>query len=224
MESIKPLHYLARRENWQQAAAAGGAQAEKDVVSTLHNYLDTCYPGQYEVVSHPRDLDQIYYEYAYERNPSLFQKPTNPTSDDIWYDTTTKSFQTISKTKVPKECYARGGGGILDCKIKHVVSGKAIFLECKNQSDSGNAHERAAKYATPSVIAHVQKKLGATYHPFAYIFTGSIVENKSYVVELEMTYGFASDFLFLWKKGRTADSLVEWLERVILPQLCISRA
>ena len=119
-----------------------------------------------------------------------------------------------------KEGFACSGGCIPDGKIEHLASGRKCFLECKNQEDAGNAHERAAKYATPSVIGFVQKKLGVSYHPFAHIFTGSMVESRKYVVELATTFGFAPNHLFLWKKQRPVEPLTEWLEAVILPPLC----
>ena len=114
---------------------------------------------------------------------------------------------------------ATGGGCKIDCKIENRASGKKYFLECKNQGDKGNAQERAAKYATPSIIAHVQKKFGVTYHPFGYLFTGAMVESRDYILELKATYGFAADHMLLWKKEHLPAPLLEWLERVILPLL-----
>jgi hypothetical protein len=93
------------------------------------------------------------------------------------------------------------------------------FLECKNQEAAGNAHERAAKYATPSVVAHVKKTFGMAHHPFGHLFTGGMVESRKYVVELETTYGDTPEYLFMWKTGRPLEPLINWLEQVILPPL-----
>jgi hypothetical protein len=210
-------HYLARRGNWQLVAHQGGAATENDTVTVIKEYLESKYPGWYTVTSHPTELRQLYYEYTYELDPTMYVKPAQPTAADVWYDTEKGYFATIKKNG--KEGFADGGGCIPDVKIEHRASARKCFLECKNQADAGNAHERAAKYATPSVIGFVQKKLGVNYHPFGYIFTGAIVETRKYVVELATTFGFAPNHLFLWKKERPVEPLIEWLEAVILPPL-----
>jgi hypothetical protein len=215
MERIQ--HYLARRGNWQAAAQAGGARAEKDSCQIIRDYLEMSYPGEFAVTWHPTDLNQIYYEYDYERNPETYAKPALTTSEDIWYDEQLKQFVTLGANGMYKS--ATGGGCLIDCKIEHLASSNKYYIECKNQEAKGNAHERAAKYATPSIIAHVQKKLGVTYQPFGYLFTGSMVESRPYIVELKATYGFAPDHLFLWKKEHEPAPLLEWLERVVVPLL-----
>ena len=213
-------HYLARRGNWQLVAHQGGAATENDTVTVIQEYLESKYPGEYIVSAHPTELRQLYYEYTYELDPTMYEKPAAPTSADVWYDAQKGCFMTIQGTAATtREGFANGGGCIPDAKIEHRASGRKCFLECKNQADAGNAHERAAKYATPSVIGFVQKKLGVTYHPFGHIFTGAIVEKRKYVVELTTTFGFALNHLFLWKKERPVEPLTEWLEAVILPPL-----
>jgi len=207
-------HYLSTRANWQAKAQEGGARAEKDAVGAIRDYLDKTYPDQWLVVHHPKDLDQIYYEYTYERDPSRYAKPEHPTDMDVWYES--GQFRTLKKPR------ASGGGCLIDCKIQHIASGRRIFIEAKNQGPAGNAHERAAKYATPSIIVHVQKKFGVSYHPFAYLFTGEMVERLDYTVELETTYGFALTHLFLWRKERPMAPLIKWLEDTILPPLAAS--
>lgn len=210
-------HYLARRGNWQLVANQGGALAETETADVLRKYLETTYPGTYEVVKHPDDLDQLYYEYTRELNPTSYERPAAPGPGDVWFDELKGVFLTLAKSG--KEIYAKGGGCIPDIRITHIASKKCCFLECKNQNDAGNAHERAAKYATPSVVSFIQKKLGVEYHPIGHLFTGAMVENRKYVVELATTYGFAPNHLFLWKKDRPIGPLLEWIEHVILPPL-----
>ena len=211
---MESLHYLARRGNWQLAAQHGGTMAEADTISAIRTYLDTNFPEQWEVTTQPKDLEQIYYEYTYERDPSRYAKPAAPTSEDVWYDESSKTFKSGAKVKP-----AMGGGCRPDGKIQNKATGRCIYIECKHQGAAGNAHERGAKYATASVIGHVQKKLGVTYHPFGHIFTGALVETRKYVVELETTYGFAPNHLFLWRKERPVEPLIQWLNAVILPPL-----
>ena len=209
-------HYLARRGNWQLVAHQGGTRAEVETVDVIRAHLTSAHPGVYEVSAHPQDLRHIYYEYTREIDPGLYTKPAAPTSEDIWFED--GEFRTVSKGG--KEVPVTGGGGCIpDIRIKHIATGNRCFIECKNQGDAGNAHERAAKYATPSIISFVQKKLGVTYHPFAHLFTGPIVEKRKYQVELAATYGFAPNHLFLWKKDRPVEPLIQWLEMVILPPL-----
>ena len=210
-------HYLAKRGNWQLVANQGGASTEKDTVLVIKEYLDSKYPGEFDVIPHPTELRQLYYEYTYELNPEMYAKPAIPTTADVWYDAQKKVFVTLKKNGT--EGFAASGGCIPDIKVMHRASGRICFIECKNQEDAGNAHERAAKYATPSVIGFIQKKLGVTYHPFGHVFTGAIVETRKYVVELVTTFGFAPNHLFLWKKERPTAPLIEWLEAVILPPL-----
>jgi len=206
-------HHLSQRDNWQAEANQGAVLAEKTFVNTVRNYLDEKYPGEWIVTPKPQDLRQIYYEYTYERNPERYAKPEQPTDSDVWYCPTLKQFRTL------KRQFASGGGCEIDCKIEHIRSGKKIFIEVKNQGPAGNAHERAAKYATPSIISHVQKKFNISYNPFAYMFTGEMVDRLDYRVELETTYGFAQDCLFMWSKEHPLEPLVQWLESTILPKL-----
>jgi hypothetical protein len=210
-------HYLARRGNWQLIAHQGGTRAELDTAQVIRGYLDKTYPGIYDVKSHPTDLSRIYYEYTYDLDPSMYAKPATPTSDDVWLDTASGEFRTLGKNG--KEVESSGGGCIPDIRIMHMKTRRKCFIECKNQGDAGNAHERAAKYATPSIISYVQKKFGMDYHPFGHLFTGQMVEKRKYQVELATTYGFAPNHLFLWKKDRPVEPLIEWLEKVLLPQL-----
>lgn len=213
MDEHEHEHYLSKRANWQAKANQGGILAEKDVAETIRIYLDTLYPGEWLVERKPQELRQVYYEYTYERNPERYVVPEHPTDTDVWYCPTLQHFRTLKKR------VAAGGGCEIDCKIEHIRSGKKIFLEVKNQGGAGNAHERAAKYATPSIIAHVQKKFNITYNPFGYIFTGEMIDRLDYRIELETTYGFARDYLFMWSKEHPVDPLVQWLESAILPVL-----
>jgi hypothetical protein len=208
-------HYLAARDNWQQGAMEGGGQAEQDLSSTIRNHLDAKEPGVWLVENQPKDLKQIYLEHDRELSPNTYLRPENPVEGDVWYDEQ-KGFIAVTGKNNVREA---NRGCIPDCKVQHVVSGRRCFIEVKNQGDMGNAHERAAKYATPSMIAFVQKKLGVDFLPFAYVFTGKMVESPKYILELKLIFGFAEKNLFLWKKGRETAPLIQWLETAILPSL-----
>jgi hypothetical protein len=210
MSAVRVLHHLSSRGNWQLVAQQGGTRAEADTIDVIRGYLDKTHPGIYSVEKHPQDLRQMYYEYTYELDPQLYKKPETPTSEDVWFH---GDFRTLRFGKVVS---ASGGGCIPDIGITHLPTGRKYFIECKNQGDAGNAHERAAKYATPSVIEFIKKKLMIDYHPFGYLFTGAMVESRKYQIELATTYGFAANHLFLWKKERPVEPLTHWIEDVVL--------
>lgn len=218
--SVAP-HYLSQRENWEAAANRDGRDIEEKVVAILRGWLEATYPGEFGVESHPTDLRQIYLEDDYSRNPAAYARPAAPTADDIWWDAEKGVFMTLRGSKTTPASL----GCIPDVKLWSKRTGRAYFLECKRQNDSGNAHERCAKYATPSMIALIQKKLGGVaYHPVGYLFTGPLITKRKYILELRATFGFAADHLLLWKEGGEdaaagAAALTGWVAAVVLPLL-----
>lgn len=206
-------HYLSARDNWQMAAQTGGTKTRDSVADVLRAYLDATYPGQFEVTKEPGDLKQLYYLHDWKRNPEAYRE--GPTAE-VWWDAASKKFLT---KKAGKAVAATGGGCTPDVKILCKATGRSYFIECKHQNDAGNAHERAAKYATPSIIGLIQELMGAEYHPVGYLFSGSMTEKRKYQLELRATFAFAGDHLFLWDTERTAARLTEWLERVVVPLL-----
>ena len=216
MSTAQAPHYLSTRENWEAAAGAAGKAVEDEVLSILSAWFETTYPDQFVVKKHPSDLRQIYFEYDYAQNPELYKKPENPTADDVWYDQALGEFRTL---KGKKEATAACGGCIPDIKLHCKATGKSYFIECKRQNDAGNAHERCAKYATPSIIDLIKVKAKGHHHPIGYLFTGAMTEKRKYQVELRATFGFAADHLFFWKGERAAGKLIEWVSRVVVPLL-----
>jgi hypothetical protein len=206
-----PKHYLASRENWQMEAVTGGAKTRDDVADVIRAYLDAAYSGAYEVTKEPMDLKQLYYYHDWKQNPAVY----GPTAE-VWWDADAGRFLTW---RAGKKVAASGGGCTPDVKILCKATGRAYFIECKHQNDSGNAHERAAKYATPSIVALIQEMMGVNYHPVGYLFSGSMVEKRKYRLELQATFAFAEDHLFLWGTAREPAALSGWLERVVVPLL-----
>jgi len=203
---------LRQRGNWELAANQGGTKLEDTVHAILSSELS---PDSYTVIKHPNTLRQIYYEHDYSQRPELYTKPVVPSPTDVWYDGETKTFMAL---RHGREVFADGGGCVPDIEIRNTKTNKSYFIECKNQNDAGNAHERCAKYATSSVIEAIQRKIGGvSYHPIGYLFSGALVDKRKYVIELNLTYGFAKQHLLLWKNDRKAESLLTWLRTVILP-------
>lgn len=207
-----PKHYLSGRENWQAGAIAGGSKTRDDVADVLRAYLDAAHPGAFEVTKEPADLKQLYYYHDWKQRPETYADPTA----EVWWDEAARQFLT---RRAGKAVPATGGGCTPDVKLLCKATGRAYFIECKHQNDAGNAHERAAKYATPSILGLIQEMTGCTYHPVGYLFSGSMVEKRKYQLELRATFAFAGDHLFLWDAARTAAPLTEWVERVVVPLL-----
>jgi hypothetical protein len=213
---VSQPHYLSTRANWEAAAGAAGKAVEDDVQRILETWFEATWPGEFIVQKHPSDLRQIYYEYDYQQNPELYRKPAAPGADDVWYDEVNREFRAL---KGKKEVAAQCGGCIPDIKIQCKATGKSYFVECKRQNDAGNAHERCAKYATPSIVKLIQGHANGQHHPIGYLFTGALTEKRKYQVELRATFGFAADHLFFWKTQRPAAALVGWIGRVVVPLL-----
>ncbi len=211
-------HYLSTRENWEAGANSHGASVRDATASTLRYIADAEYPGQYEIVIEPRDLDQILLEDDYAHNPSSYTKPADPEDGDIWYDTDAKMF--MEKKAASKKPSRIRLGIHPDIKILHKPTKKVYFIECKAQNDAGNAHERCAKYASPSVLKAIQRKFGSEHHPIGYVFSGELVNKKKYILELQMTYRFAESHLVLWPPTRPAVTMITWFKNVIRPILC----
>jgi len=204
-------HYLSQRANWEAAANATGASLENAVAAGLRAYFGEVYPGQFEVVTHPTEFKQIYLEEDRRRNPGTYLKPAQPVAGDIWFDEGRSTFlvQGASKPAVA-QC-----GFVPDIKIKCLSTGRSYYAECKAQNDAGNAHERACKFATPSVIEAMQRKMGVDYHPIGYLFSGDLITKKKYLLELELCYGFKREHMILWPKARPAAALIAWFEKTI---------
>ena len=204
-------HYLSTRANWEAAANETGASLESAVGGAFRAYLDETYPGQFQVDSHPTDFKQLYLEEDRRRNPDAYAKPTAPVTGDIWFDEARQTFLVQGvKSAAVAQC-----GCVPDVKITCFATKRSYFIECKAQNDAGNAHERACKFATPSMIAAMQRKMGVEYHPIGYLFSGDLVTKKKYVLELQLSFSFATDHLVLWPKNRPAQQLVTWFEKTV---------
>ena len=209
-------HYLSTRANWEAAANATGASLEIAVAGCIRDYLEVTYPGQFRVVTHPTDFKQMYLEEDRRQNPGTYLRPAAPAEGDIWFDEAKGQFLIQGK----RHGSVAQMGFIPDVKIESVATGKSYFIECKAQNDSGNAHERACKFATPSMIEAMQRKIGVDYHPIGYLFSGDLITKKKYLLELRLSFWFAKDHMLLWPKTRPAQALAEWFEAVIKGLLC----
>jgi len=208
-------HYLSLRANWQLKANQDGSLTEAVTVKVIRSYLDSVYPGEYEVCAHPPWFGQPYLEMGFEDNPDEYKEPTVPKEGDEWFDVKQNLFvrQESRSVKPIRETF------VPDAGIRHIASGRRYAIECKRQQAAGNAHERACKYTSPSILAFIKKKLGVDYHPIGYVFAGGIVENKAYCRQLRALFKFAKEHLLLWKEERKPEILVEWLESTVLPLL-----
>jgi hypothetical protein len=211
-------HYLSKRANWQAAGGAAAKKIEEEVELMIGEILETYAPGKFTVEKHPEDLRQIYYQYDYQQNPDLYKKPAAPGPDDVWYEESNGKFWVL---KGKKQTLAWCGGCIPDIKIHCKTTDRSYFIEVKRQNDAGNAHERCAKYATPSILRLIQANAGkdVAYHPIGYLFTGGLTEKRKYQVELRATFGFAADHLLFWKGVEDPEQLGQWILKTVVPLL-----
>lgn len=208
-------HYLSLRDNWQDSANEAGAELEVIVFETIADHLEATHPGEFKVTKHPSDFDQLYLEMALHRGDESFAKPAEPKNGDIWFVDGFLKLENGHPKRAKQGC-------VPDIGITHIATGRKYFIECKEQNAAGNAHERAAKWATPSIIAAVQRKLGATYHPLGYLFSGPMVTNPKYIREIKGTFDFAKDHLLLWTPDRPVAALYDWVDRAVIPVLTSS--
>jgi hypothetical protein len=213
-ETTNP-HYLAQRANWQAQANAEGAAHENRVEDIFKAYFATEEGAGFEYIKHPHMLDQCFLEYQYRQNPSKFIKPETPQKDQIYYDTVLKRFRkwTGKSWTDAKE------GMIPDGQIRCLSTGLSILIEDKKQNDSGNAHERACRYAAPKVVKFIQEKLGlsAEQQPIAWIFSGKIATNQKYIDEIE--FCFPQGYTIMLSPSDDKKKLIDWFNAHIRPIL-----
>jgi len=208
-------HYLSLRENWQAIANSAGGKFEKVIFGILTEYFAKNQPD-YKVISHPTVFDQIMLECDRKQFAERYAPKAEYANGDITYNQEKKRFlQNIAgKWKDIKL------GIVPDHMITNTKTGRSFLIEAKHQNDAGNAHERCAKYATPSMIGVLKDKLAADYHPIAYMFGGAMITSLKYQLELKMCYSFAGDNLVLLKEGpEMVDQLVQWFEKSVKPYL-----
>ncbi len=205
-------HYLSRRGNWEAVAVQVGGSLEKAVASTLESYLSSQYPDTYSIETHPGDFKQLYLEFDYQLHPTAYNKPATVTEDTIRFDSTKGLFLQGPTAKVA-QC-----GCIPDIKITSKKTGHSYYIECKAQKDEGNAQERACKYATPSFLQAIRDKLKVSYHPIGYLFSGQLITKRKYILELQLSFGFAPEHLLLWDTAKP-EALISWFEATIRPTL-----
>ncbi len=202
---------LSKRAKWQDKAAKGGANHEKTVEEIFTHYFSTHAPN-YEFISKPTLLNQLFYEVDYEKDPNSYKKPAQPKEGDVFYDATKKRFM---KMGVKKATEARLGM-IPDGLIRNKVTGKAHVLEEKNQNDAGNAHERGYRYDTEKIRTAIQKRLGVSGQPVSWIFGGSMTESNKYILEIQAHLP-ENHYVLLKSTVDKEKVLTDWFNTVIKP-------
>lgn len=204
METASKPHYLSTRSNWEAGANIHGATIRDACAAALSAYLGP----NYEVQVEPRDLRQLWLEDDYAVHPERYAKPAEPKEGDIWFDGA-KFVQQKAKSVGTAQL-----GCQPDIKITNKLTKKVYYIECKAQGDAGNAHERCAKYASPSVLEAIKRRHGIAYHPMGYVFSGDLVTKQKYILELEGTYRFAPGHLLLWKPDRPVEVIQRWVDGI----------
>jgi hypothetical protein len=205
---------LSKRAKWQDRANQGGAAHEKSVEDVFNGYFATEDMSDYEFISKPTLLSQLFYEVDYEKNPGKYTKPEKPAEGDVYFDPITKRFM---KMMAKKATEARLGM-IPDGLIRNKVTGKAHILEEKHQNNAGNAHERGYRYDTEKIRSLVQTKLGLTCQPVSWIFAGSMTEDIKYILEIQAHLP-ENHYVLIKSSDNAEEVLIDWFEGVIRPLL-----
>ena len=215
----EPQHYLAAREQtWQAPAQTGGKKRENEVFDVLDTYFKEVL--DYEVVKQPSLFDQLYLEVDYNSNRGDYVKPTDPKAGACWFDEAKGHFREYKGAVNGRIQEKRSECGIIpDLQIKNKKTGRIHFVEVKNQNDAGNAHERCGKYAT-DIVHHMKVKMGTHHHPISYIFGGSMVRKRKYILELKACYSiFAPGHLVLLNKDDNKEIIIAWFNTIVRPIL-----
>ncbi len=209
---------LAARENsWQAVANQGGAAHEINVEKVFTNYFATEAGSNYEFISKPKILDQLFLEEDYKRNPVKYQLPAEPKKNDVYYNVEKKRFLRYTGRRWMEKKL----GMIPDGMIRNKLTGKCHLLEDKKQNGAGNAHERACRYGMPKIVAAIRERLGIdddNHLPVSWIFAGDMTTDEKYILEIAAT--FPDDNVLLVKPTDDAKEVItSWFNRTIRPLL-----
>jgi hypothetical protein len=107
---------------------------------------------------------------------------------------------------------------IPDAMILNYATGKMHLIEAKKQNNAGNAHERGYRYDTEKIRKTLQERLETTAQPISWIFSGSMTEDRKYI--LEIASHLPDDHYVLLRSDQDKEIvLIEWFNRVIRPLL-----
>jgi len=87
------------------------------------------------------------------------------------------------------QVYEGGRGVVLDLMIENTSNGKRIYIEKKNGSNGGNAHERVYKFQSPGLIERTRQiDPKAVDTPYFFVFSGKTFHNDKYKNEFKVTF------------------------------------
>lgn len=190
------------RRKWQTYGGKKATRAEHNFFDVFNDlFKDT----DYEVVSQPKDFDNIYVKVPLDKKE-------------------------LSEIYVPREPITKHGIKP-DCLIRNKVTGKTIYIELKRQdgwvegkdrsAGRGNAHERLCKYFTPGLLKLLRgkSKIKSPNLPFWIVFQGDITRDICRVREIRFWFDGNDTNVFFWRNTRDAKPLVEHFLNKIVPLL-----
>lgn len=227
VENPKPLFFLvtlsydkmqaqalAARANWQAGANQGGAAHETNVKKIFTDYFATEAGSNYEFISKPKLLDQVFLEEDYRLHPERYTRPAEPQVGNVYYDEARKRFlRWTGRVWTVKKL-----GMEPDGMIRNRITGKAHLLEDKNQGPRGNAHERACRYGMTKMETIIRQKLGVEGQPVSWIFAGRMTTVEKYILEIQATFP-DNHVLLIRPTDNAAEVVIAWFNRVIRPLL-----
>jgi hypothetical protein len=205
---------LSKRAKWQDRANQGGAAHEKSVEEVFNGYFATEGMSDYEFVSKPSLLNQLFYEVDYEKNPEKYEKPEIPVEGDVYFDDEKQRFMKMGAKKATEARL----GMIPDGMIRNKITGKAHLLEEKHQNNAGNAHERGYRYDTEKIRTAIQQRLGTDAQPVSWIFAGTMTEDTKYILEIQAHLP-ENHYVLIKSNDNAEEVLIDWFEEVIRPLL-----
>lgn len=205
---------LSKRAKWQDRANQGGAAHEKSVEEVFNGYFATEGMEDYEFISKPTLLNQLFYEVDYEKNPEKYTKPEKPVEGDVYFDPEKQRFMKMGAKKATEARL----GMIPDGLIRNKVTGKAHLLEEKHQNNAGNAHERGYRYDTEKIRTAIQQRLGTEAQPVSWIFAGSMTEDTKYILEIQAHLP-ENHYILIKTNDNAEEVLIDWFEEFIRPLL-----
>lgn len=197
---------LRNRSNWQTLSGQRALGVEKLFCIGLQQALDSVYPNQFQVDSHPTDFASIYSNF------------------DL-------SEETLNEIYNPDLSNKRWGIK-MDFAIRNNITGKTLYGEIKRQdgwientkpsAGRGNAHERSAKYFTPGlqrVLREKSKIQSETILPFWLILVGDITRDPKRNREIAFWFqGYECNF-YMWRNTNDLGDLLDFFENNLLPHL-----
>ena len=196
---------LRKRANWQTISGFHALEAESKFREALQIALDSVYPSQFKVESHPKEFKDIY-------------------STHILPDVVLEKIYNV-------DVVGYSWGINMDFAIRNLKNGKTLFGEIKRQdgwventqpsAGRGNAHERSCKYFTPGLLKVLREVSGISKDilPFWVVLVGDITRDPKRNREIAFWYQEYDMNFYMWRDTSNVGEMLDFFENKLLPYL-----